>query len=83
MPIASYEYACRLVQFRWHNEEYETLIKAAMQATDPLERIKYYQTADRLLMQEAVVIPLGYFTNPRLVKPWVHIPGKIAPELWV
>ena len=39
--------------------------------TDPAERLKFYQAADRLLMDEAGVIPLTYERNHVLLKPWV------------
>ena len=35
------------------NTQYEQLLEAARRVNDPVERLKFYQAADRLLMQEA------------------------------
>jgi ABC-type oligopeptide transport system substrate-binding subunit len=39
--------------------------------TDPAERLKFYQAADRLLMDEAAIIPLTYQRFIFMLKPWV------------
>jgi ABC-type oligopeptide transport system substrate-binding subunit len=39
--------------------------------TDLTERIKIYQAADRILIQEAVIVPLSYGRQHLLIKPWV------------
>ena len=44
----------------WHNEQYEQLLEAARRINDPVERLKFYQAADRLLIQEAGSMPLYY-----------------------
>jgi ABC-type oligopeptide transport system substrate-binding subunit len=56
---------------RWHNDRFEQLLESARHMTDPAERLKFYQAADRLLMDEAGVIPLTYERNHGLLKPWV------------
>jgi ABC-type oligopeptide transport system substrate-binding subunit len=55
----------------WHNAQYEQLLDAARRINDHAERLKFYQAADRLLMQEAVIMPLGYHQAHRLIKPWI------------
>ena len=55
----------------WHNAQYEQLLDAARRVTDPVERLKLYQAADRLLMQEAGIMPLTYQQWHYLIKPWV------------
>ena len=58
-------------QQHWHNEQYEQLLDSARRVNDPVERLKFYQAADRLLMQEAGIMPLGYGQWYLLIKPWV------------
>jgi ABC-type oligopeptide transport system substrate-binding subunit/class 3 adenylate cyclase len=55
----------------WQNHEYQNLIETARYAPDQGERMKLYQQADRMLMEEAVIVPLSYTRDHILVKPWV------------
>jgi ABC-type oligopeptide transport system substrate-binding subunit/DNA-binding SARP family transcriptional activator len=55
----------------WHNEQYEHLLDTARRVSDPAERLKFYQAADRLLMQEAIIMPLLHNQWYFLIKPWV------------
>ena len=56
---------------RWRNDHFEQLLESARRMTDPAERLKFYQAADRLLMAEAGVIPLTYERYHLLLKPWI------------
>ncbi len=56
----------------WRNETYERLLNEARQITDQAERMQLYQQADRILMEEAVVVPLLYSPLHLLLKPWVR-----------
>jgi oligopeptide transport system substrate-binding protein len=55
----------------WRNESYEDLVERARRITDQEERMKLYQQADRILIEEAVVLPYVYVVGHVLVKPWV------------
>lgn len=55
----------------WHNEAYERLLERARCSTDQAERIDLYRQADRLLMEEAVLVPLTYSQSHLMLKPWV------------
>jgi ABC-type oligopeptide transport system substrate-binding subunit len=55
----------------WRNAQYEQLLDSARHIDDPVERLKFYQAADRLLTQEAVIMPLTYSQRHFLIKPWV------------
>jgi ABC-type oligopeptide transport system substrate-binding subunit/class 3 adenylate cyclase len=57
---------------RWRNEVYERLVAAARGAMDPGERIKLYHQADRILVEEAPIVPLFYGCFQLLLKPWVR-----------
>jgi oligopeptide transport system substrate-binding protein len=58
-------------QAGWHNWEYDELIDAARRVSDPQRRIEMYRHADRILVEEAPIVPLGYGLRHILVKPWV------------
>ncbi len=55
----------------WRNLQYDELIDTARHITDPVQRLKFYQAADRLLMQEAGIMPLTYGQAHLMIKPWV------------
>lgn len=59
------------VQHGWRNETYHRLIKEAKQLTDQVERLKLYRQADKILVEEAAILPLTYERFHLLVKPWV------------
>lgn len=63
--------AMRQPYVRWHNPQYERLIETARHMADPVERIKFYQAAERLLVDEAAFIPLLYGCHHFLIKPWI------------
>ncbi|MGN7759882.1 peptide ABC transporter substrate-binding protein [Paenibacillus sp. 22594] len=53
----------------WGNKQYDNYLRQARQQPDPAERIRYYAKAERLLMDQMVVIPLYYYTSDVLHKP--------------
>jgi oligopeptide transport system substrate-binding protein len=57
---------------RVHYPEYERLLEQARQITDQAQRMQLYQQADRILMEEAVIVPLLYLQSHLLLKPWVR-----------
>jgi oligopeptide transport system substrate-binding protein len=59
-------------QARWHSEDYERMVEKAAHMTDQTERMRIYREADRMLMQEAVIMPLFYGRSNLLIKPWVR-----------
>ncbi len=66
----------------WAHEEYGSLIEKARRVPDPERRAGMYRQADRILMQEAPIIPLIYGRAQFLIKPWLRvlpvlIPGKV------
>jgi oligopeptide transport system substrate-binding protein len=56
---------------RWRHNDYEQLLETARRSADHTERLKFYAAADRLLMQEAPILPLFYGRWHYLLKPWV------------
>ena len=55
----------------WNNETYEKLIETARRVTNQAERIQLYAQAERILAEEAPIIPLAYGRVHVLLKPWV------------
>jgi oligopeptide transport system substrate-binding protein len=67
----------------WQNETYEQLLENARRTLDQSDRIRLYQAADKLLIEEAVVIPIAYVQMHYLIKPWVKLPaGGIGLWHW-
>ena len=67
----------------WHNESYERLLEDARRTLSQGDRIPLYQAADKILIEEAVIMPLTYSRAHWLVKPWVKIPaGWLGPWSW-
>ncbi|MGD2148807.1 MAG: hypothetical protein PVH41_19095 [Anaerolineae bacterium] len=65
----------------WGNPTYDGLVERARRLTDQDERMKLYRQADRMLMEEAVVMPLAYWREHKLVKPSVsRFPTSPARE---
>jgi oligopeptide transport system substrate-binding protein len=56
----------------WRNEAYERLLDQARQTTNQAARMQIYQQADRILMEEAVIMPLLYLPRHMLLKPWIR-----------
>lgn len=67
----------------WKNEIYDQLLEKAQQTLDQSDRIQLYQAADKSMIEEVVVIPIGYGQWHYLVKPWVKLPsGGHRPCFW-
>jgi oligopeptide transport system substrate-binding protein len=60
---------------RWRNNKYSQLLEEAQRTVDQGERIRLYQAADKILIDEAVVIPIAYEKYHQLCKPWVKPPA--------
>jgi oligopeptide transport system substrate-binding protein len=57
---------------RWRNETYDRLLEEARRLTDQSARMKLYRQADRILVEEAPIMPLIHLRWHMLVKPWVR-----------
>jgi oligopeptide transport system substrate-binding protein len=56
----------------WKNEEYERLVAEAAIETDPETRVDLYaQAEDILVNQEAAILPIYWYTNLDLTKPYI------------
>jgi oligopeptide transport system substrate-binding protein len=55
----------------WINETYAGLVEEARRSMDQEERMDLYKRADKILVEEAVIMPLNYVRWHLLIKPWV------------
>jgi ABC-type transport system substrate-binding protein/DNA-binding SARP family transcriptional activator len=55
----------------WQNEAYGELVEGARRVLDQAERMRMYRQADRILVEEAPILPLCYGRFHMLMKPWV------------
>jgi ABC-type oligopeptide transport system substrate-binding subunit len=55
----------------WRHDGYARLVEQARRSTDQRARLDLYQQADRILMEEALILPLTYQRTHTLIKPWV------------
>jgi ABC-type oligopeptide transport system substrate-binding subunit/class 3 adenylate cyclase len=57
----------------WHHPRFEALVEEAAHMNDRTRRMTLYREADRILVnEEVIVIPLGYSgQRVKLVQPWV------------
>jgi len=68
----------------WPRQPYEELLETARHITDQSERMRLYRQADRMVVEEALVLPLTYGNAHYLVKPWVkrYPLSSVAPPFW-
>jgi oligopeptide transport system substrate-binding protein len=69
----------------WHDPRYEGLLEEALLSDDQEHRVELYRQADRILTEEAVIIPLTYSPTHLLQKPWVSNFVTVAvkhPGFW-
>jgi oligopeptide transport system substrate-binding protein len=67
---------------RLNPDALDSLVAEARRVADPEERMRLYGQADRVLVEEAAILPLTYDRVHLLVKPWVT-KFPIAPRwLW-
>jgi ABC-type oligopeptide transport system substrate-binding subunit len=56
----------------WHHDEYEALVQEGRRTLSHSRRMAVYERAQRILVDEAPVIPFAYTNWHRLIKPWVR-----------
>jgi oligopeptide transport system substrate-binding protein len=67
---------------QWREKTYEALVEKARRVLDQEERLRLYSQADKILIEEAAVIPLAYSWSHTLVKPWVRQFPALALNQW-
>jgi ABC-type oligopeptide transport system substrate-binding subunit/class 3 adenylate cyclase/tetratricopeptide (TPR) repeat protein len=67
---------------KWQNEAFDALVEGARRVMDQEERMRMYQQADRILVEEAPILPLLYYRQHLLVKPWLRKYPTSPIEKW-
>jgi oligopeptide transport system substrate-binding protein len=55
----------------WRNDAYDKLVEKARRMMDHEQRMDLYRQADRILVEQAAIMPLAYVGRQLLMKPWV------------
>jgi oligopeptide transport system substrate-binding protein len=55
----------------WNSPEFDALLDAAAQESDTAKRRALMEQAERFMLEDAPVIPVYFYVNKRVVKPWV------------
>ncbi|WP_426448982.1 oligopeptide ABC transporter substrate-binding protein OppA [Siccibacter colletis] len=55
----------------YKSETYDKLVSDTLKVTDEAERSALYQKAEEQLDKDSAIVPVYYYVNARLVKPWV------------
>jgi oligopeptide transport system substrate-binding protein len=58
--------------YDWGNPKYGELVEQARCSQDHAQRMDLYQQAEKILVEDAAVVPLYYHWFPSLIKPWVR-----------
>jgi len=56
---------------RWRHDGYARLVEQARRSADQRARLDSYRQADRIVIEEALIMPLTYARTHWLLKPWV------------
>lgn len=56
----------------WSNPEYDRLIRQASNTGDKAARYAAYQKAEAILLDEMPIMPIYFYTDPRLIRPCVR-----------
>ena len=56
----------------WSNAEYDRLVRLASNTGDRSVRYDAYQKAEAILLDELPIMPIYFYTQPRLIRPSVH-----------
>jgi len=59
------------VATRWRPDRYASLLERTAQVSDLAGRLELFRTAEQILAEEAVLVPLLYHPEQLMVKPWV------------
>lgn len=56
---------------QWSNQQFDELINKARLATDEAERMAALHEAEKLMMEDAIMIPILHYTENTMIKPYV------------
>ncbi len=56
----------------WSNAEYDRLIAATGKEADPVARMRLFEQAEKILLDELPILPIYFYTSKNMVKPYVR-----------
>ncbi|MBD2779154.1 peptide ABC transporter substrate-binding protein [Xenorhabdus sp. 38] len=56
---------------KFHNNDYDKLLKAASHEIDDAARNRDYNRAEKMIAEQVPIVPIYQYTNGRLIKPWL------------
>lgn len=56
---------------QWSNNEYDNLIQQARITADEKERMKLLHNAEKMIMNDTIMMPILYYTDTCMIKPYV------------
>lgn len=71
-------------QTGWENEEYQTLLDAAIVETDEAKQMEMYKNAEEIIMSDMPFIPIYYYSNPQVINEDVEgffVDGMVDVQL--
>src|SRR5581483_6605601 len=64
---------------KWKNADFDKLVDQAAVEKDPAKRVKLYaQAEDILIVKDAVIIPIYWYTNVIMYKPYVKFTKNVS-----
>lgn len=63
---------------RWGSAEYDALVAEARVTVDPVARMEIMHRLESILMEEMPIMPIYYYTEPKMVKEFVRGYNKSA-----
>jgi peptide/nickel transport system substrate-binding protein/oligopeptide transport system substrate-binding protein len=57
--------------FNYKNETVDTLLETGRKETNSLQRAKIYRKAEKIIMEDAPIVPIGFYAQELLVQPYV------------
>ena len=67
---------------QWQDELFDGLTVEARSALEQEKRLQLFQQMDRMLVEEAVIVPLSYSRTHLLIKPWVKLLPSSCLSSW-
>ena len=68
---SSGEHSPATARLEW-SEEYAKLVTQAARPLDQKTRFELYARADRMICEQAIILPVAYNTACALMKPWIR-----------
>jgi oligopeptide transport system substrate-binding protein len=62
----------------WSSEEFDNLVREAKLTSDETDRFEMMHKAEDMMMEDSIVMPIYYYTNPKMFKEYVK-EARVSP----